>query len=289
MQPMRFGLPEFQSQRRSKMRVFLDPSVLEQVLKRRMPTSYFWEDMSDLFGEWVPDRWLDRCFAVMLRTQHHRHLVLTKRVERMRAYLQNLETPERIAQILGTMPRLKDHVASDWPAKNIRVGASMENQKYADERLPQLLALQAGGWTTFVSAEPLLGAITLKWAACTCADKRVAFRAEGHEPTCFIARHVKPNGVIVGGESGKGARPTYLQWVRSLIRQGQETGIRIFVKQLGAFPTTTPIGTAAYDRNPVPIEKVKLRSRKGGDITEWKEEYRVREPIFDVPAVSERP
>lgn len=281
MQPMRFGLPEFQYQHRSKLRVFLDETALQQVLRRKIPTSFFWEDMSDLFGEWVKQSWLDRCFAAMVRTQHHRHLVLTKRIDRAVEYLTDPDTPERIAKILAAEKPRADHVAFKWPAPNIRIGASMENQKFANERMPKLLELQAAGWITFVSAEPLLGAITLKWAACTCADRRVAFGVEGHETTCFIARHVKPNGIIIGGESGKDARPLYLQWVRSLIRQCHEAGIYAFVKQLGAFPTTTPIGTAGYDKHPVPVEKIKLHSRKGGDIAEWKDEYKVREPIFD--------
>jgi protein gp37 len=77
---------------RAKVETFLDRSKLEEVLRRKKPTRYFWCDMTDLFGEWVPDAMIDACFAVMALTPHHTHMVLTKRADRMRAYM---AAPER--------------------------------------------------------------------------------------------------------------------------------------------------------------------------------------------------
>ncbi|MGH9198017.1 MAG: DUF5131 family protein, partial [Acidimicrobiia bacterium] len=62
------------------------------------PTKYFWVDMSDLFGEWVPDGWIDRCFAIMALSPQHIHQVLTKRPKRMLQYLTDSGTPDRIAE-----------------------------------------------------------------------------------------------------------------------------------------------------------------------------------------------
>lgn len=76
--------------------------------------------------------------------------------------------------------------------------------------------------------------------------------------------------VIVGGESGPGARPFNVQWARSIVRQCRAAGVRVFVKQLGANPVS---GCA---RNPDDI-LVTLSDSKGGDWAEWPEDLRVRE------------
>src|SRR5437868_3326416 len=58
----RFNMPAFTAgTRRGDIEPFLDQSKLQEVLRRKKPTKYFWCDMTDLFGEWVPDEWIDRC------------------------------------------------------------------------------------------------------------------------------------------------------------------------------------------------------------------------------------
>lgn len=77
--------------------------------------------------------------------------------------------------------------------------------------------------------------------------------------------------VVVGGESGPGARPFNVEWARSVIRQGRDAGVPVFVKQLGAQP---------FDLEPVFKSwglGMELRDRKGGDWSEWPEDLRVRE------------
>ncbi len=88
MQPRLFGLPEFQEQRKlDGLDIFLDRAFLRQVRAETRPCRIFWCDMSDLFGHWVPDAWIDECFDVMWDTPQHTHLLLTKRVERLVAYI----------------------------------------------------------------------------------------------------------------------------------------------------------------------------------------------------------
>lgn len=82
----RFGNPEFQDQRGDTSSVYLNEGTLREPLRMRKPARIFWNDMSDLFGDWVPDDWIDRHFAVMALTPQHTHLVLTKRAKRMREY-----------------------------------------------------------------------------------------------------------------------------------------------------------------------------------------------------------
>jgi hypothetical protein len=70
--------------------------------------------------------------------------------------------------------------------------------------------------------------------------------------------------VIIGGESGPGARPFHLEWARDVIRQCKDAGTAVFTKQLGANPIE--------DGRPL-----RLCDRKGGDMREWPEDLRVRE------------
>jgi len=250
---------EFEAQNRKKIEFFLDEKVLASIARRKQPTAYFWEDMSDLFGAWVPDKWLDACFATMAATPRHFHYVLTKRPERMREYL------ERTAP--AGVPR-------------VMLGTSAEDQDTANVRLPELLWTPA--WQRFLSYEPALGPLTIRWAACTCADKPAAFSrtGTGHQPTCPLhGRELCTllHRVIYGGESGAGARPNWLNWPASLIRQCQDLRVPVFIKQLGAFPTQTKIGTEYFADHPTNVIKLQLTpapghkraSRKGNRMEEW--------------------
>lgn len=86
--------------------------------------------------------------------------------------------------------------------------------------------------------------------------------------------------IIVGGESGPGARPFDLAWARSVVEQCRAAGCAAFVKQLGArpFDTDPPAGMGRPllpgTENGRPID---LKDRKGGDMAEWDADLRVRE------------
>ena len=76
--------------------------------------------------------------------------------------------------------------------------------------------------------------------------------------------------VIVGGESGRGARPMNVEWVRSLVGQCRAAGVKVFVKQMG----TNPQFQTADMHGP---QLLTLRDRKGGEVDEFPEDLRVRE------------
>lgn len=286
----RFGMYPFEQQHRKKIKFFLDHDTLNEVLRRREATSYFWEDMSDIFGKWVPDKWIDACIAVMVLTSKDIHMILTKRAARMRAYfdeLGKLSTMERTARLYLALPRkLRPPTMPDvpFPIPRLRVGVSIEDQPSANERLPQLLRTQA--WERMLSYEPALGQVTLKFAACTCAEKiETQVFPKVHDAGCLLSSGV-PIGrtigrVIIGGESGAKARWFYLGWLKSMIRQCDEIGLPVFVKQLGRKPTMTPIGTNAWEQlkaegRAPKIQLLKLTSSKGGDMREWPPEYQRR-------------
>ena len=256
------GLPYDSGQHRNKVGLFLDPSKLQEVLRRQKPTHYFWCDMTDLFGEWVPEEWIDQCFAVMALTPQHTHMVLTKRPGRMLHYLtakgkhNNLEvTADALLPGKGHPSFGGKHLLPNLPLPNVWLGVSVEDQQRADERIP--LLLQAPAAVRFLSCEPLLGAVDLThvvWPG------KAAPRSGGTQPhrvdvlrlgywdeVWGFVNHSDMHDftgpiswVIVGGESGPGSRPCRVEWVRSIVEQCRAAGVACFVKQLGSRPNTGP-------------------------------------------------
>jgi protein gp37 len=162
-----------------------------------------------------------------------------------------------------------ENVKRLWPsllARNIWLGTSVENQAAAEERIPILLQIPAS--IRFLSCEPLLEAIDMHpWIDCTCNEI---------SGTCINCQGGGIHWMIVGGESGPGARPMDVAWARSIVRQCKDRGVACFVKQLGKHPIQIDrVNTASGVRgNP---EGVRLTDKKGGDPAEWPEDLRVRE------------
>jgi hypothetical protein len=83
--------------------------------------------------------------------------------------------------------------------------------------------------------------------------------------------------VIVGAESGHGARPIDVSRARSIVAQCKAAGVRVFVKQLGA--NAHDVAKQSCDAVICCVHdftRLKL-PKKGGDLTEWPEDLRVRE------------
>lgn len=151
----------------------LDEKELHSLLtsKRLAGKRVFLGDMTDLFGEWVPDDMLDRIFAVMALRPDVTWQLLTKRPERMRAYLSDdereLAVLEQAFKTLYENPIVQVASADEWgeqswPLPNVWMMTSVENQAEADRRIPELLATPTA--VRGLSVEPLLGALDLtKW------------------------------------------------------------------------------------------------------------------------------
>ncbi len=239
LQTFRFHGHPFDVRFRDKVEVYFEPRALDEVLRRRIPTRWFWCDMTDLFGDWVPYEWLDRIFATMALTPHHRHLVLTKRPARMRAYLTGHAEGGRhiwrAAQAIE-MPGGRDKPDTGWPLPGVWLGVSVEDQRHADQRIPLLLETPAA--IRFVSAEPLLGPITLRapevgdWPEAM-PTHSIGNPAEWDDWKYWAARDRGIRWVIVGGESGPGARPMREAWALALRDQCQAAGVPFFFKQWG--------------------------------------------------------
>jgi protein gp37 len=111
--------------------ITLLPERLDQPRKRKKPTIYFVNSMSDLFHDAVPFEFIDQVFATIRATPQHSYQVLTKRAERMKEYFSTREVPE-----------------------NAWLGVSVEDRKYGVPRVSFLQDINAK--VRFLSIEPLL-------------------------------------------------------------------------------------------------------------------------------------
>lgn len=231
--------------------VRLNEQWVDQPLRWKRPRRIFVCAHGDLFAENVPDEWIDRAFAVMALAPQHTFQVLTKRAARMRKYMSGFECDGarrlNVAYAAGRLmedgDNAHDEVANaSWPLPNVWLGVSAEDQKRADERVPELLATQAA--IRFVSAEPLIGPISFRWA------KWDDWRDENGRPRPLVD-HLdglrKLDWVIVGGESGPGARRMPADWARSIRDQCDDAEIPFFFKQWGAY---LPAGQLMADGRP---------------------------------------
>lgn len=235
----------------------LVPEKLAEPLHWRAPKKVFVNSMSDLFGEFVPFDYIDRVVGVMHACQYrgedawpwHTFQVLTKRAERMRAYF---ATDRRSAWARSAVHHggafnpdaLYDHIASrEGPPSHVWLGVSVENRKHGLPRIEHLRETPAA--LRFLSIEPLLedlGPLDLRGIG----------------------------WVIVGGESGAGARPCDVAAVRRVVEQCRAADVPAFVKQLGRTPLVDGRRIRLYGEGGRP-------DLKGKTLAQWPADLQVRE------------
>jgi protein gp37 len=262
---------------------------LTEPLGWKKPARVFVNSMSDLFHKNVPDEFIARVFAVMALAPQHTFQILTKRHARMRSLIGG---PHEVDTERGYAPgvwfrslvqyathELGNEVNlfgadSPWPLPNVHLGVSVEDQKWADIRIPALLETPAA--VRFLSCEPLLGPIDLGIGDPHRDHDSDDVHGAPHPRVCltcstedehnveYFRREPDSGGidwVIVGGESGPGARPLNPDWVRSIVGECRDAGTAPFVKQLGSVWAKA---NGASDG-------------KGGEPADWPADLRVRE------------
>ena len=202
--------------------VQLRPDKLDLPMRWRRPRRIFVNSMSDLFHDAVPDDYIAQVFAVMAAAAQHTFQVLTKRHARMRSLVSRglLDLTDDVAYGMGFK-------VMRWPLPNVWLGVSAETQQWADIRIPALLDTPAA--VRFVSAEPLLGPIDLresfaKWVPAIDHPRWTP------EPMRDVL-----HWVIVGGESGHGARIMSPDWARDIRDQCISAGVAFLFKQWGSW------------------------------------------------------
>jgi protein gp37 len=202
----------------------------------RKPTRVFVNSMSDLFHQDIDAAWIADIFAVMAAAQKHTFQLLTKRHARMRHLLND---PAFVDQV-----RSRAHgkgLPADqwqWPLTNVWLGVSVEDQKWADIRIPALLHTPAA--VRFLSCEPLLGPVDLKQAVIPMGSERGHGLTASyvHAGGCCTNRLHGIDWVIAGGESGRKARAMHPDWARGLRDQCAQASIPFFFKQWGEWAPT---------------------------------------------------
>ena len=190
---------------------------LDQSLRWKKPRRVFVCSMGDLFHKDVPDEFILSVFGHIMAAQKHTFIILTKRPERIPVFMEDIHT---------------------FPP-NIQIGTSVEDQPTADERIPHLLKLKNvfPEIKIFVSYEPALGPVFFdpffEGSCLHCYGQGEGVIGEDC-PTC----HGTGDGpsldwVVMGGESGHGARPMHPDWARSVRDQCEEAGVPFMFKQWG--------------------------------------------------------
>lgn len=169
--------------------------------------------LCDIFDTAAPRQTREAFWSLVARTPDLDWLLLTKR-------------PQNVMKLLP------ENWGTGWP--NVWLGVSAEDQAAADLRIPHLLLLPAK--VRFVSIEPMIGPVQLRWV-----------RNTGTEVTDALVGHVvstqftvnspvivpKLDWVILGGETGPGARRMEMAWARSVAYDCSTAGVPFFFKQWG--------------------------------------------------------
>jgi protein gp37 len=221
--------------------------------------------MSDLFHADINQEWIAEIFGVMAAARRHTFQLLTKRHARMRSLLNDPNFIHKVRhRAQGKGLSIPDFT---WPLPNLWLGVSVENQQWADIRIPALLATPAA--VRFLSCEPLLGPVDLTpwispWnrSVVHSTDNPTHILGpyeDGHGDihidcdTCdFTSANTALHWVITGGESGRKARPAHPNWFRALRDQCATAGVAYFHKQNGEWTPQVP------ERGPDPKRDVAI-------------------------------
>lgn len=212
-------------------------------LGKTKPMRVFVNSMSDLFHKDVPDEFIDRVFVTMATCDHHQFLVLTKRAERLRRWARRdddmialIDDASTSAWSAPTPPGVV------WPIPNVWLGVSVESAAY-------------------------------KWRIDMLRETPAAIRFLSIEPLVDDVGELDLDGihwVIVGGESGPGARQMDPKWARAVRDQCVAAGVPFFFKQWGEWRTTRE-NDLGFTRS-VGYERVgKKKAGRELDGREWNE------------------
>lgn len=210
-----------------------DRFLLQPLNKWKEPKKIFVNSLSDLFHKDVPEEFIAKVFAVMAAAHWHRFELLTKRHGRMKSLLNSMAFRQEVGR-QGDLLGRWGVALTQWPLPNVWLGVSVEDQERAALRIPALLATPAA--VHWLSMEPLLGGVDLENVEAP--NGAVIDALHGDVKTkageIYAACPASIRWVVVGGESGAGARPMNVEWARSLRDQCVNAGVPFLFKQWGS-------------------------------------------------------
>jgi protein gp37 len=176
----------------------------------------FCASLADVFDNAVDPAWRVDLFRLIESTPNLDWLLLTKRIG-------NAPSMSQVAMgALGCIHKpLPDNV---W------LGSTIVNQEEANRDIPKLLSVPAA--KRFLSMEPLLGPVSLRWLSAWPENAPAPAQKPGGR-TNHLDGLRQLDWVIVGGESGAGARPMHPDWARSLRDQCKAAAVPFLFKQWG--------------------------------------------------------
>lgn len=226
--------------------VQLRPDKLDLPLRWKKPRKVFVNSMSDLFHADVPTSHIVQVFAVMALAPQHTFQVLTKRHARMRSLLDSWDFWRSVS--FAATDRAGADIDLGPSLPNVWLGVSVENQQWADIRIPALLGTPAA--VRWLSCEPLLGHVDLFGPLQNGHRPSLTYWLTGRpgvNPEDLLEIGPKVDWVVVGGESGVHARPMHPQWARTIRDQCQQAGVPFLFKQWGNWAPIAPDQAAAGD------------------------------------------
>ena len=179
--------------------------------------------MGDLFHPQIcfgETGWIDSILTIAALCQEHTFILLTKRPDNMAGYYdEDALSVDRVSHEVGRLSAEHGWCSEleEWPITNVWHGLTVCNQEEWDRKAVDFLRVPG---KKFLSLEPLLGSINLG--------------VYGHRmgsPSGSIRGVI--DQVILGGETGAGARPMHPDWVRSVRDQCAASGVSFFFKQWG--------------------------------------------------------
>lgn len=196
----------------------------KQAVKEGRRIKVFCASMADVFDNAVPDEWREDLWELIAQCPDLDWILVTKRIG-------NVETTKRFDELSGMVPL--DWLEGFWPS-NVWLLITVVNQAEANRDVPKLLNLKYRHQVPVIglSIEPMLGEIDLTNIE--------------YEPDEFVSALYDPDDlpednpvyldwVIVGGESGKNARPMHPDWVRKIRDDCKAANVPFFFKQWGEF------------------------------------------------------
>lgn len=244
------------------------PERLGDPLRWRKPRRVFPTSQGDLFHAKVPTEFIAEAFAVMAATPRHSYLITTKDQARMRSLLSSGEfralVQDESASLAAEGFDVRDGNPWDtWPLRNVWAGVSVEDQHWADIRIPVLLDTPAA--VRWISLEPQLEEVDLhRYLPRDCefcrGEGRVTvdrFDIECPAEGCTKGRTLSLDWVVCGGESGSTARRADPAWFRKIRSQCAAAAVPFHFKQTGT----------------VLAREWGLESKNGTDPGEWPEPF----------------